>query len=298
MRRIISYAVCKIMSYGRHQSFYLKKHWINKGINAIKIFGSDIFFDQDGYKSIGLGKNMHQALKFWLEATNVLDLVPDQRRHGFTLFGNLLSKNDSSCSKPISLCLVQYFLSIDDKPNKFEKSDSNFWFFNEYDESIFTKEKLRDDLLIYDQGKTSENTISKEIDCLINTYINDLRSHPEDKNISLLAPLQLIRKQNNYYIKNALNKDYYSHKAFYYIILRMNENSIPLSIDNIVTHKNSLGKIFNLSRVEVIDIIEEMIINGYSLGITRTNNLDTVKLLKKETSENFIKTAYELGREV
>ena len=40
------------MAYGRHQSFYIKNNWINKGIKAI-VNDSSVFDNVENYKEIG-----------------------------------------------------------------------------------------------------------------------------------------------------------------------------------------------------------------------------------------------------
>lgn len=60
------------MPYGQHQSFHLRDRWISKALKSVKE-NSRFFYDDDSFERIGLGKNMVQSLRFWAEATKIVD---------------------------------------------------------------------------------------------------------------------------------------------------------------------------------------------------------------------------------
>jgi hypothetical protein len=281
------------MSFGKHQSFFLKKQWITKGINAI-IRNPEVFFDKSGYLDLGIGKNMQQSLKFWLEVTNIARVNADHRYHELTDFGILVSKYDLGCSTKLSQNLIHFFISADSLLDKNEYSDSFFWFFNIYEERKFTKDASIEALVRFDSGNTSSNTIKRDIECLISTYTSKEQTHAEDKNVALLSELNLVTKIDyQLFSKTRITKDHLSFDAFYYILLVLKEKNIPLTIDNLVINKNGLGKTFNLNRVELIEIIEKMIRMGYKLNLVRTNNLDTITLQFVLGSAQFLSYIYE-----
>mgnify|MGYP005842150491 CR=1 FL=1 len=276
------------MSYGRHQSFYLKKHWITKGLNSFNLFGEKTIFKKDSFVLLGLGKNMHQSLRYWLEATNILHLT--NKAHKLTEFGKLVSEFDIGCNKDLTKNLLHYYLV--NKVEGVEISHTFYWFFNIYQESIFTKEKILNDLILWNSNVTSSNTLSRDIDCLLSLYTREELSHPEDKNVSLLAEMKLIKTENENYIKSPISDTVLSMDTAFYILLLMKELNIHLSLVNILTKEYSLGKAFNLTRTDVIDLIEKMVSSGYPLEITRTNNLDTIKLNSKVSSSDFLNNIY------
>ena len=84
------------------------------------------------------------------------------------------------------------------------------------EDKILKKSVLVDELVKWDtteyKRNTSENTIGRDIDCLLLTYTKIDRAHPEDKNVSVLAGLRLIQKQGDNFIRlplraSMLNKD-------------------------------------------------------------------------------------------
>ncbi len=276
------------MSYGRHQSFYLKKHWITKGLNSFNIFGENTIFEKDSFVLLGLGKNMHQSLRYWMEATNILQL--ENKKHRLTTFGELVNEFDIGCSMNITKNLLHYFL-INDLEHV-EVSHTFNWFFNEYNETYFTKEKLLNDLILWNSNITSSNTLSRDIDCLLSLYTRLEISHPEDKNVSLLADLNLITVERDSYMKSNISKGKLDLNTVFYSLLILLEKNVPLSLVNILNNDCSIGKAFNLNRTDIIDYIELLIANKYPVELTRTNNLDTVKLNASLSSEKFLTQVY------
>lgn len=286
------------MSYGKHQSFYLKSNWINKAFKAYDRIGMEMFFDLSNYKALGIGKNMFQSLRYWIEALNLVEV--ENGRHIYTLFGALLSTYDPGCNKNITINLLHYFLCSKTRNNTIF-SDTFYWYFNDNNEIISKKKSLVEGLILWDgrnhNKKTSEKTILRDIDCLISLYTREEKEHPEDKNTSLLAPLHLVKKVNDEFAKVSIEANMISYDAIMYILYIMYEEGKILSIDNLLNSKNSIGCIYNLNRVEIIEIIETMVKKGYSIEITRTNNLDTIKIVEEYTSNEFLKACYERGIE-
>lgn len=283
------------MAYGRHQSFYIKNNWINKGIKAIK-GDPTVFSSIENFKNLGIGKNMFMALKYWLQALNIVNV-----NFELTDFGNYILNYDLSCNDNFTLNLLHYFLVLNEPVNDVEISDTFYYAFNKYDFKSFSKEELLDSLINYDHdnGKnTSVKTLSRDIDCLIQTYTKLDKSHPEDLNFSVLAKLKLFKKQKEYLTRVPLSFEMISKDAMYYVILRMSENKgyRSLTVDEIENEELSLGRVFHLTRTDIINLIEEMIADGYPLVITRTNNLDTILINDEVTAQEYLSDKFRRGQ--
>lgn len=272
-----------IMSYGKHQSFYLKENWITKGFKAINSHPC-LLLNADGYLNLGIGKNMHQALKFWVEAT-YLAIKKDQT-YNLTNIGQSINDNDFGCISNTSKILLHYFLVNKDFVIKDDNADTFIWFFNDFNERVFTKEYLSSFLIKFNQGVTSPNTLKRDIDCLLATYVAKERVSPEDRNISLFSSLGLIQKKDkDVYIKTPIKKNDISLSAFYYIFLLQKEQGFIMTLEAEIEKQGGLGKSFNLGRMDLIEIIELMKQNGLEIELTRTNNLDTIKLGKISSND-------------
>lgn len=282
------------MAYGRHQSFYIKNNWINKGIKAVQSNPS-IFSSIENYKNLGIGKNMFMALKYWLQALNIVD-----KNFELTDFGVFILNNDLSCNNNLTLNLLHYFLTLNEPINGVEISDTFYYVFNEYDFKSFSKEELLDSLINYDHDKnknTSVKTLSRDIDCLIQTYTKLDQAHPEDLNFSVLAKLHLFKKQKDSLTRVPLRFDLISKEAMYYVILKLRQDleNQNLTVDELENEVKSWGRVFHLTRTDIINLIEEMISEGFSLVITRTNNLDTVLINDERSAEVYLKDIFQRG---
>lgn len=282
------------MAYGRHQSFYIKNNWINKGIKAITL-QSDVFQSVENYKDLGIGKNMFMALKYWMCALNIVDAD-----FKLTAFGQFINDHDLSCDSNITLNLLHYYLTLKEPPH-YVISDTFYYVFNVYDYKSFNKDELLESLLNYDMSNsnkpTSDKTIARDIDCLIQTYTKNDKHHPEDLNFSVLAKLNLFKKQKETLTRLPLKHELISKEAMYYVMLQLAESkhSTRLSVDELENAEMSLGRVFHLSRTDIIDLLEEMIADGFELTITRTNNLDTVIINDDIKAEAYIKNVFSRG---
>lgn len=288
------------MAYARHQSFFVKENWINKGIKAV-IENPSIFSDLSNYKEIGIGKNMFISLKYWLEALNIVSFSKESA--DLTNFGQFILKHDLSCEHDITLNLLQYFLTLQRPINGTEMSHTFYWFFNINQDKIIRKSELVNELVIWDTSEfkrnTSENTIKRDIDCLLQTYTKNSKLHPEDKNVSILSRLNLLYKQGDNYIRNPIKDVNLSRDVFMYMLIRMKEKNVAegygqfLELNDIIESEMSPGKVFNMNRIDLIEIIDEMISDEFPIQIIRTNNLDTLIVSSDIESEDYLKNVFE-----
>lgn len=61
----------KKASFGRHETFALRYAWLTKGFQAFEKNNS-IFSSDEATIELGVGKNMVNAIKYWLRASSML----------------------------------------------------------------------------------------------------------------------------------------------------------------------------------------------------------------------------------
>lgn len=264
-----------ILNYGRHQTFYLKKNWINKSMNAIAHQGDELFFASvNNYLELGIGKNMFQSLVYWLKATSIMN-----QNYELTQFGEFILTNDRAVELNFSLNILHYNL-VSSREDKDDRNQSFYWFFNEFNEPFFTKEQMLEKLIAWskvEENKTiSENTLKKDVDCIISMYLPKKIEHPEDKNISLLSSLGLIEQDHKIYFKQGINFEKISKSAFLYIIHLLANGNEYIALDDVFEGEDGIGKVFCMSRNEMIELIEILQASNYPIALTRTNGLDTI----------------------
>ena len=270
------------MGYNQHQSFFLRERWLGKGLKAIKS-NPRFFFEDDAFEKLGLGKNMVQSLQHWLIAigsaksngtgkNRILEITP---------FGNWILKNDISLKYDDSLAMIHYNLIFSEQP-----STSWYWLFNIYEEDSWEKEHLFEELKewvkINENRKVSENSLKRDIDCLLRMYSSEAESEdPEEVIVSPLARLMLLKEEDRVYRKSQININSYDYFYIKYLFCKYsNEYSVyDLSLNELVNEPNLLGKSFNLSSSEIVKILSELELDKkYKISFTRTNNLDIIKL--------------------
>ncbi len=70
-------------TFSGHETFACKNLWLKKGYDLIKEGKS--FSDDDALVTLGVGKNMVSAIKFWMKSFGILD-----EDNQITKIGNLL----------------------------------------------------------------------------------------------------------------------------------------------------------------------------------------------------------------
>ena len=68
-------------AFGRHESFPLRFGWITKGLDALAD-DPKIFTREDATVVLGVGKNMVNSIRYWLQATRVATRDPKTNHPG------------------------------------------------------------------------------------------------------------------------------------------------------------------------------------------------------------------------
>lgn len=181
------------MSYALHQSFHIRDGWLRKGIQAVTE-NPKIFSDPSASIRLGLGKNMVEALRFWLPATGLTVVAKEKGKsnQNLTSFGQLVRECDPYLEDDGTLWMLHYNLL---------KNPANattwFWFFNYFGRMSFTKTQFIEELEqwnIMEGGKdTARSSFERDFDCFIRTYLPRENSiSPEDTQESPLVNLKLL----------------------------------------------------------------------------------------------------------
>lgn len=170
--------------FSGHESFAIRHGWLPKAVTRIKEY-PDIFLRDDALVLLGVGKNMVRSIRHWALATRVLaegSFVPGTRSRSITpsALGELLFGDgaaDPYLEDPATLWVLHWELS-----GKKDGPTVWWWMFNELHDVEFTKARVLASLLQYvgrtEGKKIAEQSVSKDIDCLIRSYLT--RSDPKE----------------------------------------------------------------------------------------------------------------------
>ena len=183
--------------FSGHQTFPFRYPWPHKGINGL-IRDPELFFRSDAIVTLGVGKNMVAAIRFWCEALGLV--VVDRRTRagrptelGRRLFG--ADGWDPYLEDPATLWLLHWKLV--ESP---EIASTWSLAFGSWAQSSFTKQELIDWLadIARQAGnrRVSRNSLKRDVDVFLRTYVRqrpERRRSIEDTFDCPLGELGLIR---------------------------------------------------------------------------------------------------------
>jgi hypothetical protein len=276
------------MAYARHQSFYLRDKWLSKGIKALNE-DPRFFYDKDGFEKIGLGKNMVQALKFWLSATEVVTEVNVDgiKEHHLTELGKVVADVDRLLQKSDVVSILHYHLVR----NNHDLSTVFYWYFNIYKETITQRNDLKRSFATWVKNNeakpVSEASTNRDIDCLVQLYTKSANENdPEDFIFSPFTKINLLKEEpsedTNYNIRKFSPEieDIGQIALYYTLLCYAVENEVALiSLDEIIEEDYLWGKVFHLSRNKIIETLNKLTNHDtFPIEYVRTNNLDNVRV--------------------
>jgi len=161
--------------FSGHETFAFRYGWLKKGVDAIR-FDPNIFNREDAIVHLGVGKNMVQSIRYWCLATMLLTTQTDpSKKHRMlqiTDIGNsLLSDNgwDPYLEDTASLWLLHWQLISNP-----EKAAAWYIAFTHFVQPDFTKHELFNFLKTFTERsniRISQNSLNRDADCLIHTYV-------------------------------------------------------------------------------------------------------------------------------
>ena len=182
------------VSFGRHESFPLRFGWITKGLEALRD-DPDVFASEDATVTLGVGKNMVSAIRYWLLATG---MVEGTTRHGLkrTAIGEILfpkgKGGDRYLEDDATLWLLHWLLATNPA-----EATAVYWFYNHFHKPEFTSEEVFAALREFVRQSTikaAATTLKKDVNLVLRMYAQSrggTRLLPEDALDSPLAALQL-----------------------------------------------------------------------------------------------------------
>lgn len=183
------------VSFGRHESFPLRFGWITKGLAALKD-NPDVFASEDATITLGVGKNMVAAIRYWLLATRMAERQP-RRRLARTPIGEVLFPDGDSGDRYLeddaTIWLLHWLLATNPT-----QATAVYWFYNHFHKPEFETEEvfaaLREFARQSITAKAAATTLRKDVNLVLRMYAQSrggTRLLPEDALDSPLAALQL-----------------------------------------------------------------------------------------------------------
>lgn len=291
------------MKFRAHESFFIRKGWLYKGLKNIKI-QADLFSNKNVNPSdiLGLGTNMVKSLRYWLQATGLTtEVLAGGRHQEFTKLADVIWDKDRYMEEIGTVWFLHYKLASNEK-----EATAWYYFFNEFPLKEFSKEDFVEMIGLYTQMNENEIAISSlegDFDCIINTYVSRIKSSPEKVNpesnidcpIGDLNLVDIVDKKKKLYRKVSPKKGTLNPLIVLAVIVdqaNLNNSGNEIKINSILSDKNNAGKIFNLDIISLTEILYELQKMNY-IRVNRTAGLDVIHLNKELTMVDVVEKYYQ-----
>ena len=288
------------MKFRAHDTFFIRKGWLNKGLRNVNA-DAGVFMGSKGNPMdvLGIGANMVKALRYWLQAVRLTsEPASGRKEQTFTNFGNVVFENDPYIEEMGTLWLLHYQLAS----NK-EEATAWYYFFNEFKASEFTKEDFVKQLSNYvriNGEEVSERSLEDDYNCIINTYVSRMKSNPEkvqpESNIDCpfgeLGLIDIANRKEKLYRKATPKKDLIHPLVVLAVILDQADGKEEIKISSIQNDPCNVGKIFNLDIITLTALLYKIELMGY-IKVIRTAGLDVIRITKDTSFIECIKDYYE-----
>lgn len=171
----------KKMSFGRHETFPLRYSWLTKAYQEI-VADPSVFDADDATVRLGVGKNMVNAIRYWAQATQVIEKT--ETGYQPTELGHFIFDEnegvDPYLEDEATIWLLHWHMASNP-----EQATCTYWVFNHYHKPEFTSEQVLDSLVDFVKQNTntkpSKNTLKNDVAVTLRMY-SDAR--PKAKQIS------------------------------------------------------------------------------------------------------------------
>lgn len=297
-----------VPKFSGHDTFPLRYGWLYKAVNSLIYKGnSEKTRDElvhEAIVTLGVGRNMVNAIRYWAEMSGVLETLPDSKVRGeltISKLGDFLFNKTSAtgCLDPYleniaSVWLLHYRLNANN-----EHLTSYRYFFNYSNFQSFEKKKLIDEVMSscitltgVEPGR--ETTVKRDVDCFLHTYIKKTQAQKtvnEDYFSSPLSELGLITESSSgYFISELSDRKSLPAEVFAYALCDFIKNETiesgvnTIDFDSLLSKPSSPGRIFRLSeqglshKLDEASLLKEGLISWVdSLGLRQILIADEVK---------------------
>lgn len=291
------------MRFRAHESFFIRKGWLYKGLKNIAK-NPRIFCDRSINPSdqFGIGTNMVRSLRYWLQATGLTQEKSEgsYRVQVMTDFGKLIMAHDRYMEEDGTLWLIHYKLASNQ-----DMATAWYWFFNEFSMSEFSKEDFiiaLDGYIRFNQQEgdgIALSSLEDDFACILNTYIPRNKMYPEkisaENNINCplgqLSLVDIVDKKKRIFRKNTPSKDDIHHLVVLAAIVDQNAKQTEIKISRLFQDPFNIGKIYNLDILVLSHYLDKLARLGF-ISVVRTAGLDVVRLQEHLTFQGCLERYY------
>jgi len=305
------------MKFKAHQSFFIRKGWLSKGMRAVVNDGA-IFMPSNSKTAmdeLGLGANQVTSLRYWLQAIGLVEESGSPKRGRLSEFGQIVFDNDPYVEEMGTLWALHCNLA-----SNANEATSWYYFFNEAKAKSLSKDDFVNGMQRYismysnDGGPGSTkgraiSSIESDFDCILNTYITHERLSgkpvsPEnviDCPLGDLGILDIDSRSEKTYRKKPANLATLPGILVLFSIARKIEverekdgrwlDSSEIPLEELLNGRYSPGRLFNLDSVALLSKLYELENDG-CIRLNRTAGSDVVRVSEEYLDSNRCLASY------
>ena len=243
--------------FSGHETFPLRHAWIPKALPLVAEDDKILFRPEELMLRMGVGKNMAQSVRHWLETTRLVELQT-KTNHRVSEIASIVFNDgaDPFLESTDTIWLLHFLMATNP-----QKSSLWYYLFNLYAKQTFTKTRLNESVLIWCDSEglqsPSQTTLSRDITALLATYSSAVLKREKDLQAVLSCPLKELhlfthRTDDGDHIWKfrQLTFGEISEDIFAYCLLRFLEvNNWPSSVSfsDILESPGSPARVFHFS---------------------------------------------------
>ncbi|MCX6151952.1 MAG: DUF4007 family protein [Ignavibacteriales bacterium] len=284
------------LKFSGHDSFHCRALWLRKGYDFIKEGNK---FDEEATVELGVGKNMVNAINYWMKSFQLVDQTNKFSELAEFIFGK--DGVDRTLEDITTLWLLHYHLVTENIASIYSLV------FNEFRKQRieFSKKQLHN-YLIHKCAETktsvSENTITRDITVFLRNYLRPKKANKnlEEMFSGLFIDLDLIEglkkfEDDDYQWYKIENKDRNEipKELILYAILDYKKLNRSISFDELHFGFNRVGNVFALSSKGLLDKINALIKSYKNITFTDDAGIRVLQIKHEMNKWDILRKYYE-----
>lgn len=182
-------------AFGRNESFPLRFGWITKGLGALAD-DPKIFTREDATVVLGVGKNMVNSIRYWLQATRIAHRDPRTKTPKPTPLAEIVFGDDGDpyLEDEGTIWLLHWLLATNPRD-----ATASYWFFNHFHKPAFTTDEVVTGLTDFAKrelsSRTSATTLKSDAQLVLRMYARTATSARVALEDALDSPLAMLNLQ-------------------------------------------------------------------------------------------------------
>ena len=160
-------------SFSGHETFPFRYTWLKKGVDAVTD-DPTVFSSDQATITLGVGKNMVRSIRHWCTAAGLIQAKKNDRtRFKPTKLGAAILADDGFdpyLEDSATLWLIHAQLAANAS-----RATTWYWAFGFFSQNEFRKERFTSELMDWTEKngwtRVSENSINRDVDCFLRTYV-------------------------------------------------------------------------------------------------------------------------------